>query len=1496
MPRITKIRVVGNKYDNFKKCHENTIFDLTKQGEPDHTLLTLENGSGKGVLMQLISQIVLPNTRWGKNDGNKLTGMFFNKTNQFSPYTFHVLLEWKLDTIPDKWLITGICVTAVKKTSSKDDEMEEEKIGVKYFLYTHEHYAGSFFTLENIPVYNKEEKRTIDYDTFESFILDNKRDFRKFSETQSRSTNSEYYQYLEEHGIYRSEWSILKLINRVEGGVGDYFSKAKDNKGIFDEYIIPAISENLNNQFEENKNALKDMFRSNISITKNLPVLISREADYRNLISMLSPLIQDAEAGVSYENRKERVLVEGNNLYSTLISLQNNILNEIKTWEREEEKSGELQKELLFEKDNLEYAKQLRLQKENEEEKAEGEKELSYVKREIEELQEERKRYEINKLIIPMETEKKKKEAKLQEIESLIKTLNLEDIEKEMEKVESSIKEKWKNTEENWKGIIDQHKAYEAFLKASEEEKGALIKILSEKQQSIMVNLKFIEEKKSELGKKEKELGKEFDPFRIVYPELLLEEIEKEGEEENKKLTKINKENIKLEDEIKELKINCNKLELEIEKHKKEIAETENSYLEQKQEEGKLFHKVVELCKLNSEEEIYTKSWLQNKSYEIMKLKEEKQFKLKELIKELWENNIDLSLNTKDYWIANNDIEILKAKIEELGVKVVYGTQFLSLLVEGEKAKQLEHCPMLPFSLVIADSKDWEIINKNLSKDIFIRSMVPVYVRTEMAQLLPVNYRTLEHDGLRFIESSDAFISWKDNISQKELRIREAIMIIENTVARIEAVTVELSHMLKTKSSEEIEVALNKLRLDKERCEGLLSASEVKGHNLQGTLNINKERYVEISERVKVLIEQSKKLKDFIEFKIDAEAKVKEEREIKEQLNFAERNLEEIRLEEKNIREKVVTEHLKYIDWRKNIDNKLKDIEKIINGVVLEEEKDTNISQINIEPDYESTEEDSIFGDIAFRKNLNTKIEDKNYKVSVIRESIGELEGRIEGFLRQLKKLDLKWEVYKLENLSQDAVELEFDRVNSKLGLKEKYAAEKQGDINKLIGLIQGISSDLKKSIERISSDHNRTPNPWENMNLVEKEFKLKKDIEDNKKYLTHAKEILQSLNNQKISLSSCISDIKPYNELQPSKGKTSEYLLEKIKGNEKNEVDQWLGGYKAVKESIRAHIEKSQRNFDDFLVELKTNVKDEILKYKIKELIGEKTNIANFSSNKDSFDSMSEHAQKEINQVSSDKVQAEQAKEQWTSRAARQVIKITECLKEMVNKMVYLNENGHAFKLVRLKGEDLLPKEENDIKVLLNEYFIECIEKLEKVGADFDNLEDKTLDSFMSDKSIFSKALRGKYPSLEVYKMTEKNEFLYARPANHHYATWGAVNSGEGDAPEGSGGQTLSINTFVIMMLMNFKKKTLGNENPWTLLMLDNPFGKASGAHVLDPIFTIANKLNFQILAFAAPEIIKTEISERFPVFWALKINQEEESGKIGSIVGRVIHGGRVI
>ena len=239
----------------------------------------------------------------------------------------------------------------------------------------------------------------------------------------------------------------------------------------------------------------------------------------------------------------------------------------------------------------------------------------------------------------------------------------------------------------------------------------------------------------------------------------------------------------------------------------------------------------------------------------------------------------------------------------------------------------------------------------------------------------------------------------------------------------------------------------------------------------------------------------------------------------------------------------------------------------------------------------------------------------------------------------------------------------------------------------------------------------------------------------------------------------------------------------------------------------------------------------------------------------------------------------------QWTDRASMHVIRMIEGLKNMVSSMNYINEQGNAFPLVKFKGIERLPKDKNEILYLLDEYFLQSISNILERYKDISSLDDKELKDIMGDRVIFSKALQGRYPTLMVYKMSEKNEFRYARARDEYYTTWEAINKGEGDLPEGSGGQTLSVNTFVIMMIMSFKKKYIGNENPSTVLILDNPFGKASAKHVLDPIFEIADKLNFQLICFAAPEIIKVEISERFPVFWELKIDE-----------GKIVHGGRVI
>ena len=87
--------------------------DFTRNDNP--IMLKTLGIKGKGSFDAAPVSDLHPDTRWGKESGNRIISMFYDRYRNFVPYTFHVLIEWKLDSSPEKWLITGICVTAVKK-------------------------------------------------------------------------------------------------------------------------------------------------------------------------------------------------------------------------------------------------------------------------------------------------------------------------------------------------------------------------------------------------------------------------------------------------------------------------------------------------------------------------------------------------------------------------------------------------------------------------------------------------------------------------------------------------------------------------------------------------------------------------------------------------------------------------------------------------------------------------------------------------------------------------------------------------------------------------------------------------------------------------------------------------------------------------------------------------------------------------------------------------------------------------------------------------------------------------------------------------------------------------------------------------------------------------------------------------------------------------------------------------------------------------------------
>ena len=802
MPRISKMRLVGCKYDGFKKEHANSIYDLTRDGEPDHTLFTLKNGGGKGVMMQLLFQIMMPETRWGKNNGNKVISMYYDQKGRLHPYTFHVLLEWKLDTQPEKWLITGICMKAYKRSTSRSDE-EEEKIGLNYFLYTYEHENNGFYTLENIPVYDKDKSESVEYEMFEKFIEDNGRDFVRYSQSSVKRLDSNYYEYMKRWGIYKSEWEILKVINKVEGGVGDYFEKATDNKAIFDNLILPAISENMKN-YDNDSDSLKEMFKSNLYITQNLPILLKREGDFRDLIIAVNPLIENAQIGTKILDMKERCIADGNDLYFIIKDEEKNAEKDIEKWKDEIKKGKVKEEELLFQRANLEYAEVNQEIREIEEKNKELVINISENENSIEELMKEKKLYEINRILAELNLHDNSWKEKLDEKERLIKALELDDTRKRVEELDEMIREKWDSLKLKWEDVSINHFSYRNYLNRELENKninkGKIVEV--EKDLKDKTNRFLI--KKEELDEEFKKLSNIFDPFSMSFPEKLLEDMKKEFKEKENKIGELESESEGKIENINKLKVGKNKIEIEIRNEKDKLKELKIVLDDVEKVEIDLKRRICWELGLDDIKEEMTQNWIGEKLYKIEVLLDEKGKGLEELQKNLWENNIDKSLNRdRNYWIPNKDVLSLKERIKDIGINVQTGMEFLSNLDDGEMDNILEKKPSFMYGLVIGNEEDWKVIEKSIGSDSLLHSLIPIYLRTNMDKNFDKEFELVPNKAYDFIYNQK-YIEWIDEIEREYINIKDAIASIKGGVSELNRLINDIKNWENNKNSFDI--------------------------------------------------------------------------------------------------------------------------------------------------------------------------------------------------------------------------------------------------------------------------------------------------------------------------------------------------------------------------------------------------------------------------------------------------------------------------------------------------------------------------------------------------------------------------------------------------------------------------------------------------------------------------------------------------------------------
>ncbi len=229
---------------------------------------------------------------------------------------------------------------------------------------------------------------------------------------------------------------------------------------------------------------------------------------------------------------------------------------------------------------------------------------------------------------------------------------------------------------------------------------------------------------------------------------------------------------------------------------------------EQKQKEAKLVDKLHGL--LDDVTAPFTHALLSKYAIQIEEILGNNREQGEQIKKELWETQLDYSLNDEHFWIANKDVKELKEWIDEkTGIDVFYGTQFLQSLSKEELANYLMTYPLLPYGLVVSGHQ-WQKINQQVLSGRMFKSPVPIFLREEMnSENHQPSFVIINGTEKELLTDKNQFTNWKIKIAKQIEEKKDTLIEIEKTETSLRRILKEIDRFLSRELSSDIEKALN---------------------------------------------------------------------------------------------------------------------------------------------------------------------------------------------------------------------------------------------------------------------------------------------------------------------------------------------------------------------------------------------------------------------------------------------------------------------------------------------------------------------------------------------------------------------------------------------------------------------------------------------------------------------------------------------------------------
>lgn len=237
MSKINAIRLINLNYNRNTMHIDDEVF----QFDGNDTLLSLRNGGGKSVIVQmLIAPFV---HKFYRNTKERPFASFFTTSQPTL-----ILVEWMLEENAG-YVLTGMMV---RKNQAVNETEEQNELEIINFIS--EYKESCKWDLHHLEVVitkgNTRELKSFHHckQLFEKWKKHTEAEFYYYDMNQGLQAR-QYFTKLKEYQIDYQEWEgIIRKINESESGLSELFREAKDEKGLIEKWFLDTVEKKVNKE------------------------------------------------------------------------------------------------------------------------------------------------------------------------------------------------------------------------------------------------------------------------------------------------------------------------------------------------------------------------------------------------------------------------------------------------------------------------------------------------------------------------------------------------------------------------------------------------------------------------------------------------------------------------------------------------------------------------------------------------------------------------------------------------------------------------------------------------------------------------------------------------------------------------------------------------------------------------------------------------------------------------------------------------------------------------------------------------------------------------------------------------------------------------------------------------------------------------------------------------------------------------------------------------